>query len=219
MKTKHIAACAMLVAAFSATQAVAAVVTVVNPSFETLPSGGLPFTCGTGCAYSVGAIPGWNNSGSSGQFQPDPPAIVTYFSTLSDGPTSAYTNGPTISQTVADTVQQGVIYTLLVDLGARNDLSFDGTADLLINGTRYVATGVAPTRGNWATFTATYTGLASDVGDSITIELNATGAEGNFDNVRLSNSLASPVPEPATLGLIGFSLVLLGAFARRKIAS
>ena len=40
-------------------EASAGSITVVNPSFEILPSGGLPNGCGTGCSYSTGAIPGW----------------------------------------------------------------------------------------------------------------------------------------------------------------
>src|SRR5579872_6478929 len=108
------------------------IISVANASFETLPSGGLPNSCsGTGCAYSVGAIPDWTVSGSSRQFQP---GAGPYFNSLPDGPTSAYSNGGVISQTVGDTVQAGVTYTLMVDLGYRTDAAFDGSADLLING-------------------------------------------------------------------------------------
>src|SRR5437016_6281920 len=79
---------------------------VNNPSFETLPPGGLPIGCGPGCSYSIAAIPGWNNGGNSGQFQPGVQAgYFAYFNTLSDGPTSAYTNQLSISQTVGATVQ------------------------------------------------------------------------------------------------------------------
>jgi hypothetical protein len=187
---------AILTLAFAST-AFATSIFVNNSSFETLPVGGLPIAGYAGGVYSIAPIPGWVNGGTSGQFQPGT-VPNAYYNTLDLGPTEAYTNGGTISQTVGATVQVGVVYTLLVDLGARLDEGFASVADLLINGNRYVATGT-PLLGGFATFTATYTGLVADAGDSITIELSdPTGTgQGNFDNVRLSNNLSS-VPEPAT---------------------
>src|ERR1700724_3756080 len=73
--------------------ALAGPINVANFSFETLPGGGLPFDgCGPGCFFSRDAIPGWSNSGDSGQFQPGNPANTTYFNTLPAGPTIAYSN-------------------------------------------------------------------------------------------------------------------------------
>src|SRR5208283_4526685 len=64
---------------------------VANPSFETLPSGGLNNFCGGSCAFSTGlAIPGWNTTGSqtgqwiTGGFDGNPPAIAA----LTQGPTN-----------------------------------------------------------------------------------------------------------------------------------
>jgi hypothetical protein len=205
--------------------AAASPIVVANFSFETLPAGGLPSACGAGCSYSTGAIPGWSGSNaSSGQFDPGTPGNVTLFSTLSsDGsPTMAYDNGGAIiSQTVLPTVQLGVTYTLMVDLGQRNDLgpTFVGGADLLINGVLIPSTGTAPTAGHWSTFTATYTGLAADVGKSITIELLSSGSQGDFDNVRLNDSTVAAAPEPTGATLLGLGLVGLSVFARRKRAS
>lgn len=192
----------------------AAVIPVSNPSFETLPPGGLPLgSCGTGCAYSATSIPGWTNGGSSGQFQPGTQdGNTSHFTTLSDGITSAYSNDGTISQTVGATVQTGVVYTLMVDLGWRNDTAFGASADLLINGITYAATGLTPVQGNWSTYTATYTGLSADNGKSITIELRTSGAQGNFDNVSLSDN----VPEPAFTWILGLCLTGLGALRRRR---
>jgi PEP-CTERM motif len=192
---------------------------VVNSSFETLPVSGLTNACGVGCSYSTGAIPGWSGSNSfSGQFQPGTPGNVTWFSTLSsDGsPTVAYSNGgATLSQTMVPTVQVDDTYTLMVDLGRRNDLPFMASVGLLINGVLIPASGTAPTPGDWSTYTATYTGLAADVGQSITIELFSSGPQGDFDNVRLDET----VPEPAGITLLGLGLVGLSVFARRKRAS
>ncbi len=190
---------------------------VSNFSFETLPAGGLSKdTCGVGCNYSSGvAIPGWaGGNTSNGEFRPGTQlGNLTHFSTLSDGITSGYSNGGTISQTVAPTVHLGTTYTLLVDLGKRNDQLFKATADLLINGHTIVATGVAPTSGHWSQFSATYVGLAADVGKSITIQLKSTGGQANFDNVRLSDSTT---PEPATAMIFTLGLAGILAYSRRR---
>jgi hypothetical protein len=198
----------------TATAALAAPITVNNPSFETPPSGGFPFGCGTGCSFSQAVIPGWTNGGFSGQFIPGTQVgNVSFFNTISDGITVAYSNAGTISQTVGATVQAGVAYTLQVDLGWRKDIgAFIGTADLLVNGNQYAATGATPVQGNWSTFTATYTGLPADVGDPITIQLNSPGTQADFDNVRLSDNLAS-VPAPALGSGPATCAVFCGALA------
>jgi hypothetical protein len=208
-----------------ATLAMAAIPGFANPilvnnfSFEALPVGGLNnAACGAGCAWSTNlAIPGWvSDPSTTGQFQPGTQAgNTTFFTALSDGITSAYTNLGTISQTVLPTVQLGTVYVLTVDIGARMDTTFaslNGTADLLINGNMIAAIGLAPVPGTWGTFTATYTGLAADVGQSITIELRANGRQGNFDNVQLLEE----IPEPMSLLLIGPALLLLTALGRRR---
>uniref|UniRef100_Q028N4 PEP-CTERM protein-sorting domain-containing protein n=1 Tax=Solibacter usitatus (strain Ellin6076) TaxID=234267 RepID=Q028N4_SOLUE len=203
----------------AAVPGVASPLFVSNYSFETLPAGGLNFGgCGAGCSYSQTAIPGWTLVGSGGQFQPGNPGNTTYFDTLSDGPTNAYNNtaGGIISQMIGASVVVGEVYTLQVDIGYRKDSGFTGSADLLINGQKYTAIGVA-TQGAFTTFTATYTGLLADVGQSITIELNSSGQQGNFDNVRLDGT--APVggaPEPAALFMAGPALLGLAAWKRRR---
>ena len=195
---------------------VASPLAITNASFETLPVGGLPYACAADCSYSAGAIPGWTMVGSGGQFQPGNPGNTNYFDTLSDGLTSAYSGGGVISQIVGAPVVFGEVYTLLVDIGYRKDAAFAGSADLLINGQIYTATGVA-TQGAFTTFTATYTGLLADVGQSITIELKSNGSQGNFDNVRLDGTAPdSGVPEPAAFLLAGPALLGLAAWKRRR---
>jgi hypothetical protein len=193
--------------------AFADVVTVDNPSFETLPAGGLPIGCGTGCSYSVAAIPGWINGGGSGQFQPGSvDGNFAYFNYVPDGITVAYSNGGTISQTVGPTVEDGITYTLTVDIGVRNDdQPYVGTADLMLGGTVCGATGTAPSPGDWSPYTATCTGTLGEVGDPITIQLNSVGDQGDFDEVGLSAT-----PEPSTLTLFGSGLLAMAYLFRRK---
>ncbi len=209
----------LLCAMFIASNACAQVIAVSNPSFETLPGGGLPFGCGTGCSYSESAIPGWTESGGggafSGQFQPGSSSgNFAYFNSVPNGITVAYSNGGTISQTVGPTVQNGVTYTLTVYIGLRNDgYPLDGTADLELGGTVCDATGTAPALGNWSVYTAQCTGNSGNAGEPIVIQLNSSGAQGDFDDVMLS---ASTTPEPASFLLFGTGLLGIAFIARKK---
>jgi hypothetical protein len=193
-------------------------ITVVNPSFEIQPGTGLPFSDSTG-SWSLGVnIPGWISSdpANSGEFQPVTQGAPPPFNSLDNGPTSAWVRqGTTLSQTVGALVQLGAEYTLLVDVAWRNDKATNGTADLLINGNRYMATGPTLVRGDWTTLSATYVATSADVGAPITIELNANtyvwNTQGNFDNVRLDDPA---VPEPALGGVVGACFI--GLILRRR---
>ncbi|MBS1855717.1 MAG: hypothetical protein JST11_10155 [Acidobacteria bacterium] len=201
---------------------------VNNASFETLPPGGLPTACGAplGCTYSTGGnIPGWTVTGGdtfTGQLRPGSASgNLTFFNYVPDGLTIGYTDTGMLSQTVAATAQAGVTYTLLVDVGTRADGFFGGpVVSLVIGGSTIAATGSRATAGNWATYTATYTALAADAGNAIKIQLSSTSTQGDFDNVRLSDSLSAGVPEPGTgmlavLGLVGFLPVVRAKLRRR----
>lgn len=184
------AACFALFAA----SAWAAPIAVNNPSFEALPTGGLSEACGTGCSYSIDFVPGWLNTPygglglNSGQFRPGTDAgNTTWFSSLSDGPTSAYTSIGCIEQTIGATVQVGVTYTLVVDVGWRWDAGPGGVPRLRVNDLYYDGVGTR-VQGGWAPFTATYVGRAEDAGLPITICLNSVSFQGNFDNVRFDDS-------------------------------
>lgn len=195
----------------AATPVLADSMVINNASFSTLPSGGgLTYgaASGPGAAgvYSMGAIPGWTETGSGamGQWQP----LANEFNYLPDGSTIAYSNGGIISQQIG-TIQAGMNYTLTVSVGNRLDgySSSDATAALLIDGVTYYATGVRAAAGDWSTYTITYSALSSDVGHVIAVELieaSSNGYQGDFANVDVTDA----VPEPSTASFFGLLAVL-----------
>lgn len=219
--TNHLAGLGLAIAALTAAPAQAASITVINPSFETLPAGGLTSGgCGAGCSYSITAIPGWVNSGgTNGQFQPGSSSgNHTYFDYIPDGSlTVAYTNGGSISQTLGATAVAGRTYTLTTDFGVRHDTPNPGSITLTIGLANIVATGAIPPSGGWSTYTATYTATGADAGGAIRITLDSPGGQGDFDHVQLSGST---VPEPASWGLmlVGFGMVGVAARGRHRTA-
>jgi hypothetical protein len=200
-------------------------IVIDNANFQTLPAGGLPMGCGSGCTYGYSAIVGWNGAGTgsdnAGQFDPGTQVgNYSLFDYMPDGGTvGASTFGPSLSQVVDTSVQVGTVYTLTVEIGTRNDFTSGGSADLLVNGVQYMAQGTMAPDGQWATFTATYIGLAVDMGDSITIQLNDTApgvAVASFDDVALSETDPGSVPEPASIMTIGMGIFCLFLARRHK---
>jgi PEP-CTERM motif len=230
--------CAMLFVS----NAFATVVPVVDPSFETLPSGGLPANCGPSCQFDQGVAPqGWmftpgtTNPGFFGQLQPGSgpagsPPLPRYFNYVPDGITVAWSDeaGSIISQQIAgQTVNLGDTYTLTVYIGARGDIGgngFNGGADLVLGSTMCAAAGLQPSPGNWSLYTATCsTTNPLDANQPIIIQLNDTGttllgAQADFDNVQLTDSLnTAATPEPASFFLMGSGLLAMGGILRRRI--
>lgn len=199
---------------FAATSAWADSISIANASFETLPSGGLPYSCGGTCAYSVvEGIPGWHTSGQSGQW------IIGGFlgnAVAIDGNVVAYSDSGSIWQDVASAVA-GDTYTLQVDVYHRTDrATAGGNVQLEIGGVVVAgAPRVDAGAGTWNNWTLHYSALAPDAGKTMAILLSTSG--GNqfvFDNVRLNSSTStSEVPEPASLLLFGTGLA--GLLKRR----
>ncbi len=183
---------------------------VANYSFEM--NNGFNNFCGGSCEYSIGLpIPGWNITGVSGQWIPggylgNPPAF--------DGSVLAFSNGGTVSQDVA-TATAGVTYTLQVEILHRTDIPMGGIAQLEVGGVVVAtATGVDMGPGTWSDWTAVYTATAADAGKTLTILLTSTGAQGDWDDVRLNSNA---VPEPSSMMLLASGLLTMGYSLRRRL--
>ncbi len=128
-------------------------------------------------------------------------------------------------------LQLNMSYTLRVRVGVRNqalsvpDFSIMfGTANGAVLAQSSANGPVLPNNaGQWKEVTVNWTQLANDpnVGSHLRIILRNTGSIANvelgFDNVRLDAvEAAAPVPEPATMSLIGGSLLGLLAYSRKR---
>ena len=210
------AASALALAAMPAAAVTYGNISVTNPSFEATPVGTFS-DCGSGCLYtfaSNGDVPGWVRSpfSDTGLFRP---AVPLRFNSVPDGITVAYSNAGSLSQTVGATAEASVTYILQVMIGLRNDgFANPGTASLIVGGNTVLATGVAPTPGNWSPFTASYTATLADNGSPITILLNSADPQGGWDMVSLT-----AVPEPATWAMLIVGFGMVGFAARRRKAA
>jgi PEP-CTERM motif len=130
--------------------------------------------------------------------------------------TVAYTNGGSIYQQVAATSIAGMVYTLQVSVGARNDgynlPVLDAFIALFVGGDGEAQFRTYPSSGNWSIYTATVT--ARTTGDPIEIGFTTTVAQGDFDNV----SLTASIPEPSTwaMMILGFAGIAAMTYRRRN---
>jgi hypothetical protein len=201
-------------------------IAIQNSSFET--TNPLDNPCGTGCAYSIGAIPDWTVSGAqTGTVTFN----STYYSTPApDGTVVAYTNGGTISQTLTGiSLLPNSIYTLSVFVGDRLDnLVTDYSFSLSAGGTvlnTFSASNGDITPGTYQQEFLTYTTGAVPTPGDLGISLSSVTGQADFDNVQLTVFPAEqgynddpPVstPEPASFLMLGLGLLGIAGVAIRK---
>ena len=194
--------------------AFAASLTIVNPSFEdpVLANG----------AFTVNAIPGWSDfiSPAVGVFNPSSTSgHYTAEGIIPDGANVAYGNSGFFCQILSDTLQTNTKYTLDVDVGKRDDgvatlkrftidfRAFSPAPSFSQDTLAGVDSGVpvapriaatVPASDSFATNTIMF-----ETGDShpragqsllICISIFGSGAQVNFDNVRLDASSVTPEP-------------------------
>jgi hypothetical protein len=202
-----------LLLASSAAPALGDTILVANPSFEmTNP---LTTGCGAGCAFNLGPIPDWTETGFQGSWQP---SSAFFTAGAPDGNIVAYSNGGTISQILGASLLANTTYTLSVDVGHRLDGLVNNYAIALFAGGTLLnalpgSNGVIPI-GTFADESLSYTsGGVNLPSGNLMIVLASAGSQVDFDNVRLS---AAPVPEPGTLALLATGLGLVFLVLRRR---
>ena len=196
---------------------------IVNPSFETT-AGPLNTTCGPGCAYNYGpvpGIPGWSSPGG-GSWQPG-----SYFNSIPDGSLIAFANAQSsLTQTLTGTsVLSNSLYIFSVYVGERADGisgNYTLSLDTILGGittTLCSASGNASTiaRGTFQLETCSYLSGSSVPGGNLFLQLSAVSGQLDVDNVSLTVLPASSVPEPSSVLMLGVGILFLAAtFMARK---
>jgi hypothetical protein len=186
-------------------------ISIQDASFETYNP--LTTSCGTGCAFNHGPIPGW--AGTGGSWEPN----STYFSTPPpDGTIVAYTSGGTISQDLGITLLSNSTYTLAVFVGNRLD-GDSGTYSIALDAGGTMLDSLSGDShsilaGTFADEILIFsTGSTVTPGDLSIVLSNPLGGQADFDNVSLSVAPNTAVPEPESLVLLVVGGAFVGLFS------
>lgn len=219
MMLKKLAICSTLVFCMALLSGTARAdnIPIVNASFETLGAP-LSVSCGTGCAYNLGPIPGWTTTAGAGSWMPG-----SFFSAIPDGSLVGFVNASnSLTQTLTgNSVLANSVYTMSVYVGDRTD-NVNGTytlsLDTILGG---VTSTLCTVSGNASsiphgtfqlegcTYASGGSGLPS--GDLFLKFTATTGGQLDVDNVSLTVQSPTGVPEPSTILMLGIGMLLLVA--------
>lgn len=175
-------------------------------------------------------LTGWTKSGLNWYAGTHSFPNEVYPGGVPDGNNVAFVNRGFIAQATPYVLTAGHLYTLSAMVGQRTDSVGFGSygvelwagADLVLQ-----AANTVPAPGTFVLNQASYlaTGSEAFIGQPLTIKLVnyrdlfiegvATAYQVNFDDVKLSNAVVSPVPLPAGVILVGSGLLTLIGWRRK----
>ena len=212
MRPTIAAALAAAAIAAHASCAVASPISITNADFSN------PSLAPNGIVTTVA---GWATTGDTGITRLQQPQATTPVGL----PQTAYLNYGQISQTLGATLQQNMAYTLSFYYVARSDDPSASAVVELLAGSSVLATlavgaGTANSVALGTSAQKTLAYSATDPGMSGTLQLlvqNTSNAQVDVTGFSLDAASINPVPEPASLVLLGAGLFSIG-IARRKPA-
>lgn len=217
---RHLMPAAIVASIFSALNASATPITVLNPGFE----------LDTTSSFINGPITDWTTtSGTAGvwNINADPLGFWTALAPqgsniafLSDAPRPGTASA--ISQVLSATLQADTTYTLSGYVG--DPIGFSAgtlsTASLFAGATLLVTESIPAPSGTFTPFSLTFdsTGFPLLVGQTLEIQLAVNEPQTGFDAIALDASSISTtsVPEPGTLLLFSGGLAALGLLRRKR---
>ncbi len=197
--------------ATNATPYTAVNISITNHTFEDIPIVGI----GTPTGWSSNGFHAGGGGVHNIDYGLSPRPDGTAHNFWSNGGSGALLGGT--CQVTSESLAANTTYRLIVDVGDRNDcsagepsigLGYGSSGGVNMLGT-YI--GSTPVTG-WETWVYEYSTGANPegLGQPLRIELRATAAQAQFDNVHFERLSMDPVvPEPAGLGLVGLALLAL----------